>query len=220
MVKNGKVKKPKETCGLATRTNFDYHGYNNKDHRGTWKLTDCMKNEYSYIHEHLMTLHFIATEFNCKNIVEVGTGMGESTLALALAALKTGGHVTTIDVEQCWEAKHLIEEHDLQEQVTFLEIDKDNIPRYRSNIDFLFIDGDHSKAGVLKDIVNYVNGNIEIGSWVVFHDTNNPKWKDKIGEAISICSLIQYPNNQARKEMYKVYEWLNCNGLTVLRKYE
>jgi len=37
-------------------------------------------NPKSYIHEHLTTLYFIASEFPCNTVLEIGTGLGHSTL--------------------------------------------------------------------------------------------------------------------------------------------
>jgi len=55
--------------------------------------------------EHLAMLYMISVEFNLKNALELGVGTGESTVALLEAAAKIGGHVWSIDVDPCLEAK-------------------------------------------------------------------------------------------------------------------
>ncbi len=206
-----KQTKPKETCKsgqLEAKYDSLY---------GMWELEKQLQNEYSYIHEHLMTLHFLVREFNCKNIIEVGTGAGHSTLALALGATYTNGQVVTIDIEQCEEAKDLIEKSELSDVVTFLKIPPQGYS-LKGKFDLILIDGNHTQSGVIADIQRFLNQELKPGAFVIFHDTNNPKWKQEVNSAIFKANLIsRNSNHKVRKQYFNTYEWLNCNGLTVMR---
>ena len=194
------AKKPIETCHLGSKYTLPH--------------SEFMTDEKLYIHEHLETLYFIAKEFKCKTMVEIGTGIGASTLALAQAAGETDGHLTTFDIDQCLDAKDNIKYHKLEDYVTFLTTDSYS---YSGKVDLLFIDGDHHKDAVKKDIIKFFNGNIKIGTWIIFHDTCNPKWMHDISQAMSECFINWESYSNPRKQRFVHYEWYNCNGLHVMR---
>ncbi|MDR3600556.1 MAG: O-methyltransferase [Desulfosporosinus sp.] len=76
-------------------------------------------------------------------ILEIGTAIGYSTIWLGRAAEKTGGHVTTIDMNKDRRARALnyFERAGLQNRITALEGDALKIlPRLDSTFDFVFID--------------------------------------------------------------------------------
>jgi caffeoyl-CoA O-methyltransferase len=60
---------------------------------GTWS-------NWNVSHEDGKILYELVLKGKCKNIVEIGTSTGHSTIWLAWAAAKTGGKVITIEVEK------------------------------------------------------------------------------------------------------------------------
>jgi predicted O-methyltransferase YrrM len=66
-------------------------------------------------------LHLMARIGGCRQVLEVGTSIGFSTLHLASAAAENGGHVDTIEAsdERQGEARRHIEEAGLASSVTF-----------------------------------------------------------------------------------------------------
>lgn len=205
--------KPKETCKDGY-LHWDCYGNGNAPS----EFEHALKNEESYIHEHLMTLHFIAREFGCKNMIEIGTGNGDSTLALSMAAKANNGILTTIDVNDCEDAKERIEKCGLRNYVNFMKIfDHYN---FDTKFDLILIDGDHRQMGVREDIQRFLNADLKPNCFVIFHDTNNPRWAKDIHMAMNECHLFGQSLDKPRKQIFNIYEWLNCNGLTVMRYQE
>src|SRR3972149_6147436 len=210
--KQKKILKPKETCASGHGID-EFQGF--PPSFAYTRILDLMRDESSYIHEHLMTLYFIAKEFNCKRILEIGTGKGHSTLALALAAQKNGGHLTTIDIANCYDAKNLIEKHELRDNVTFLQLGKDivgnvNLFTWDGPLDLVFVDGDHSKDAVMHDTYHYGLDNIVEGGFMICHDSCNPAHPG-VKEAL-------YTHNLYHKDKWRTYDWLHNNGLTLWRR--
>lgn len=189
------VKKPIETCHLGTVS-------------GKRHFENIMKDEYSYIHEHLETLYFIAKEFKCKNILEIGTGMGHSTAALAQG---TEGIVTTIDIDDCHQAKDLIIfACDLGSKVNFIKGDSlKNLPQ--GFYDLILVDGDHSQERVKKELKELWQ-NVGDDGFLILHDSTNPKW----GKGI-LDEAINFKNEHYDEITW--YQWFNCNGLIIMRKH-
>src|SRR5262245_29880255 len=61
--------------------------------RGTWQ-------DLNVPYEDGETLHRLVVAGGFKNILEIGTSTGHSTIWLAWAAAKTGGRVTTIEIDE------------------------------------------------------------------------------------------------------------------------
>jgi len=190
--------RPKETCTTNLSPQREYER--------------VAKDEYSYIHEHLTTLYFIVSEFKTKRILEIGTGNGHSTLAMAEAAKPIGGHVTTIDIEECKSAKDLIFSKDLGEIVTFIKSDSLKIG-YESSLDLVFIDGAHTYAQVMAELKKYA-WLVNIGGFIILHDIANPAHPD-VWEAINDWFL-----NAETCTQFQWYRYFNCNGLLILRRHD
>jgi hypothetical protein len=78
------------------------------------------------------------------------------------------------------------------------------------NIDFLFIDGDHSLMSVIVDY-HYFNFFTDIGAVIVFHDVNIPevmqaieliKKRDKLKEIGSAGRILAFEKTTKREEKY------------------
>src|SRR5256885_958547 len=86
-----------------------------------------------------------------KRILELGTGLGHSTLSLAFGAKEIGGHVTTVDIAQegqitsISQAKSGLEQAKPLEFVTFVTSSdmRMEIPM-GTQFDFIFLDTSHT----------------------------------------------------------------------------
>lgn len=88
-------------------------------------------------------LNILMHTCKAKAILEIGTAIGYSTIWLARAAQKTGGHVTTIDLNKERSDRALIyfERAGLLSSITTLKGDARKIlPTLESKFDFVFID--------------------------------------------------------------------------------
>lgn len=112
----------------------------------------------------------LAISQEAKNIVEVGTGVGYSTLWLAYAASVNGGKVVTceIDPSKAKEAKANIEKAGLAAHVEILVGDARESLRHQDEpVDFLFIDADFGQYETYFDVVYKRMG---VGSTIVADD--------------------------------------------------
>jgi predicted O-methyltransferase YrrM len=88
-------------------------------------------------------LNLLVHTCNAQAILEIGTAIGYSTIWLARAAERTGGHITTIDLNKDRRARALeyFQRAGLQNRVTALEGDARKILQtLESKFDFVFID--------------------------------------------------------------------------------
>ena len=68
----------------------------------------------SAISDHLPTLFMLTKEFRLSSVLELGVEGGNSTVALLEAVAKIDGHVWSMDVNPCLEAKELIRHYGLE----------------------------------------------------------------------------------------------------------
>lgn len=100
-------------------------------------------------------------------IVEVGSGVGYSTLWLAYAAQATGGKVITceLDPAKANEAKANLARANMSDYVEVITGDAREALRHRNEaVDFLFIDGDYGQYETYFDVVYK---QMSVGSTVV-----------------------------------------------------
>ncbi|MCB0212849.1 MAG: DUF1442 domain-containing protein [Anaerolineae bacterium] len=112
----------------------------------------------------------LAVSQKAKSIVEVGSGLGYSTLWLAYAASITGGKVVSceIDAAKAAEAKANVEKAGLVDYVEFLSGDARETLRHRDEpVDFLFIDADFGQYETYFDVVYKRMG---VGSTIIADD--------------------------------------------------
>ena len=112
-------------------------------------------------------LSILAISNKAKIIVEVGSGVGYSTLWLAYAASITGGKVITCDIDaaRAEETRIHLGKANLTDHVEILVGDAREVLRQRSEpVDLLFIDGEFGHYETYFDVV-YKRMNI--GSMVV-----------------------------------------------------
>lgn len=128
--------------------------------------------EWSDIHDHLPRLH----EHAKGNCLEIGVRGGVSTSALLAGLEVHGGHLMSIDIDECGEANALLGEHPLW---TFYRLDSRRDAAHIKSmlpvgLSLLVVDGDHSYAGVLMDLLNYG----ERADRILLHDTEAAEWPE------------------------------------------
>ena len=157
------------------------------------------------IHEHLTTLYMLATEFDCTTLVELGTRSGESTLALAYAAKRTGGKLYSFDIADCVEAKKAMADRSLTPYWEF-SIGNDLEVNWNRKIDFLFIDTSHTYEHTLKELVRF-EPFVKSGGIIAMHDSVACPGVKK--------AVKEYAEN---KPNLRIYEYVNNNGLFLIFK--
>lgn len=160
------------------------------------------------INLHLVTLSMLVIEFDLKQIVELGTADGSSTLALLEAARMIGGKVLSIDIEPCLDAKRKVEEAGLVPFWKFLETDDLEVEpnALPESIDLLVIDTNHVYAQTIAELKKY-RAHLKDGSWIALHDyVSYPGVNRAVNEFIE--SLPRKP---------RFYPFLHQNGLALLR---
>jgi len=75
---------------------------------------------------------------------------------------------------------------------------KETCDKVKQNIDFLFIDGDHSREGVLNDFIN-LKDKVNKGGLVVFDNYNDSSWSAVKPAVDELC--ITYKNDFTIKEV-------------------
>lgn len=119
-------------------------------------------------------LYVLALAKGVKNIVEVGTSHGYSTLWLASAAKVNGGKVVTCDtnLERLAAARRNFAEAGLEDVIEILEGDARETLRNRTElVELLFIDSNKSYYETFFDVVyqRLAKGGLVVGDNVVSH---------------------------------------------------
>lgn len=105
---------------------------------------------WSDIQDHLPLLKAAAVG----NVMEIGVRAGMSTTALLAGLEEKGGHLWSVDLDDC---SHRFKNHP---QWTFIRSDsilesdylKSQVP---NDLQLLFVDGDHSYRGCMADLENF-----------------------------------------------------------------
>ena len=125
-----------------------------------------------------------------KNVVEIGVDSGQSAVKMCLAVNITNGKYYGYDCFEPYRAyqtygnerseeyvNHLLKRHVDENRYKLTKINSHSLEFVdvlkndtSSNIDFVFIDGDHSYDGITKDFLNVYPLLSEKGS-IAFHDT-------------------------------------------------
>lgn len=172
----------------------------------TFMTKRCNEDGFADIHEHLTTLNMLTVELNLKNILELGTRIGTSTLGFLEAAKKINGKVTSIDIDPCLEAKKLVKEQQLEKYWTFIQSDDLKV-EWHEPIDHLFIDTDHSYEHVLAELKKY-EPFVRPEGLITMHDI--VFWPSVLD------AIEKYLENRSDLTFYKYF---NCYGLGVIRKH-
>ena len=113
-------------------------------------------------------------------ILEIGTYRGKSAVLMALALLAAGGEGTvyTVDIDrQALEAAAThARERDVADRIVFVRGTSAAFSRAYPQLRpaLTFVDGDHSQAGVARDLVA-LEALVPVGGKLMFHDFNDPR---------------------------------------------
>jgi predicted O-methyltransferase YrrM len=124
----------------------------------------------------MLVLYGLIRANGLRTLVEIGVMKGVTTAFLAKAARQNGGHVYAVDNDLgrvCDAEQHLYRLGYWPSTVSFIVSDSGRC-LFDCNVDFLFIDGDHSYEGVSGDWVNW-SPKLTLGAIAAFHDTRDER---------------------------------------------
>jgi len=143
----------------------------------TWNFKDTMFSE-----DEAKILYNAVKNLKAKTILELGTGFGTSTIALAAAAQEVGGHVYTCDKSSkseftnCDYVKQKIEDLKLAKFCTFYIMDDLNLAeQWTKPIDLLFIDTSHEYIHTKQELEKFMPFLTESGECYM-HDVLHSAW--------------------------------------------
>jgi caffeoyl-CoA O-methyltransferase len=117
-------------------------------------------------------LRLLTEAVDAENVVEIGTSTGYSGLWLCLALARTGGHLTTfeIDHDRAAMAREHFRAAGVDKMVTIVEGDAhENVAKLKTPIDVAFIDAD--KGGYV-DYLNKVLPLVRPGGLILAHNVD------------------------------------------------
>jgi len=130
-------------------------------------------------------LRLLAESMNARNVVEIGTSTGYSGIWLGLALQKTGGKLTTfeIDPRRAATARENFKRAGMADIITLIEGDAhEKVTTLKGPIDILFLDAD--KQGYI-DYLNKLLPLIRPGGLVIAHNITPGMADPKYMEAIT-----------------------------------
>jgi len=130
-------------------------------------------------------LRVLVESTNAKNVVEIGTSNGYSAIWMCLALRKTGGKLTTfeIDPSRAAEARENFKKAEVESLITLTEGDAhEEVTRLEDSIDVLFLDAD--KQGYL-DYLEKLLHLVKPGGLIIAHNMRRPDPDPKYIEAVT-----------------------------------
>jgi len=163
------------------------------------------------ISEHLPILSMLVTEFTLKEILELGTRSGNSTLTLLAAAKGSGGRVLSMDIQPCKLAQERVASAGLGDSWTFRHADDLSVPdsAIPEPIDLLFIDTRHTYNQLTAELKKYTP-RLRQGSWIAIHD-----YVSFPGMTRAVRDFVA-----SRPHSVRFYPFTNQNGLALIRIVE
>lgn len=128
-------------------------------------------------------LYDLAIRITAKNVVELGTDSGSSTISLLAACGSNGGYLHSFDWVDCPIARENVKKYGLGDMWTFTVMDDlEAAKQWKGGpIDFLFIDTDHKYEQTMKELDVWVPL-VRSGGYITFHDVISRK--DEVQKAI------------------------------------
>ncbi len=197
----------------------------------------------SHISDHLSSIFFFALDAKPKLMVELGTGVGESTRVLLAVASIAESTLLSIDVKDCSQLALPFKEHWHFVQSDDIEFGEKRFTDWcqrdsiEPRIDFLLIDTSHWYEHTKKELdvwSPYLSDN----AIMLLHDTNMGsgvygRMDGSVGigfdnERGVIRALEDFVGRQFDEKSffcdlaggYLIMHYPHCNGLAVLKKYE
>lgn len=133
----------------------------------------------------------LAETMNAKNVVEIGTSTGYSGIWFGMALQKTGGKLTTfeIDAQRAATARANFKRAGMADIITLVEGDAhDKVKQLKDPIDILFLDAD--KDGYV-DYLNKLMPLIRPGGLIIGHNINPRMADPKFMEAITTNPILE-----------------------------
>lgn len=130
-------------------------------------------------------LRLLAESIGARRVVEIGTSIGYSGLWFCLALERTGGHLTTYDIDEgrAAKARANFKRAGLEHRVTLVLGDAHvEVTKLKEPIDLLFLDAD--KEGYL-DYLEKLLPLVRPGGLIVAHNMNTRQADPKFVEAIT-----------------------------------
>lgn len=109
------------------------------------RMVDSRQTYLSVPAEDGKALRLLSEAINAKNVVEIGTSTGYSGLWFCLALQKTGGHLTTFEIDhgRAEQARRHFKEANVDRLVTVVEGDAHaQVAKIKGPVDLVFIDAD------------------------------------------------------------------------------
>jgi predicted O-methyltransferase YrrM len=130
-------------------------------------------------------LRITTQAMNAKNVVEIGTSTGYSGIWFGMALQKTGGKLTTyeIDAQRAATARANFKRAGMADIITLVEGDAhEEVKKLKDPIDILFLDAD--KEGYI-DYLNKLLPLVRPGGLVIAHNINTRMAEPKYMKAIT-----------------------------------
>ena len=130
-------------------------------------------------------LRITTQAMNAKNVIEIGTSTGYSGIWFGMALQKTGGRLTTyeIDAQRAATARANFKRAGMADIITLVEGDAhEEVKKLKDPIDILFLDAD--KEGYI-DYLNKLLPLIRPGGLVIAHNINTRMADPKYMKAIT-----------------------------------
>jgi predicted O-methyltransferase YrrM len=130
-------------------------------------------------------LRLLTESMNAKNVIEIGTSTGYSAIWFGMALQKTGGKLTTfeIDAQRAATARENFKRAGMADIITLVEGDAhEKVTVLKDPIDILFLDAD--KEGYI-DYLNKLLPLVRPGGLVVAHNINPRMADPKYMEAVT-----------------------------------
>jgi predicted O-methyltransferase YrrM len=172
--------------------------------------------------KHLLSLYSFVLQGNAKRILELGVRKGKTTLPLLYGSFMTGGHVTSVDIEDT----SFVCPESLLPHWTFVKNDAISfLTNYTSNEpwDVVYIDDWHSYDHVKKEL-ELLDYQVGSSTLIVIHDLMYANYQPHYHTDIA-CSSGQWakggPYRAVAELNQNFWEFMTIpqnNGLTLLRK--
>lgn len=134
------------------------------------RMVDTHQTYLSVPAEDGRALRLLTEAIGAKNVIEIGTSTGYSGLWFCLALQKTGGHLTTFEIDhaRALQAHQHFKEANAESLVTIVEGDAhEQVARIKGQVDVAFIDAD--KGGYM-DYLNKLLPKVRPGGLILAHN--------------------------------------------------
>ena len=134
------------------------------------RMVDTRQTYLSVPAEDGRALRLLTEAIGAKNVIEIGTSTGYSGLWFCLALQKTGGHLTTFEIDhaRALQAQQHFKEANAESLVTIVEGDAhEQVARIKGQVDVAFIDAD--KGGYM-DYLNKLLPKVRPGGLILAHN--------------------------------------------------